>query len=249
MTLTVTHVPSNRGMVSRGDEATVFVARYDALPDTSVFADTSATSPSGTQTRPSAVAERTWFLGDIGLGEQTRGPEDSATFDLCFDASEVVVTDALDSVVIVQRLGGAGVEWWPLATDLSEIDGIVHLCARGRSTLGEFGFGGDGSAFPVSNEPETGDSGGRPPVFALDAPHPNPSDGAVTLRYEVPEAGGVRVSVYDLLGREAALLVDAEKEAGSHAVEFNTRALSSGVYVVRAVAGGVALSRQMTVLR
>jgi hypothetical protein len=78
---------------------------------------------------------------------------------------------------------------------------------------------------------------------------PNPFAGRATVAFAVEAPGPVRVSVSDGLGREVAVLVDAEVAAGPHAVAFDGSSLPAGVYVVRVVAGGAVVSRTVTLLR
>ncbi|MDX1419468.1 MAG: T9SS type A sorting domain-containing protein, partial [Rubricoccaceae bacterium] len=99
---------------------------------------------------------------------------------------------------------------------------------------------------PVANED---DGPGRPDAFALHAPAPNPAAGPATLRYDVPEAGTVRLGLYDALGREVAVLVDGEQPAGTHAAVLDGRGLAAGLYFVRLTADGVAETRRVTLLR
>ena len=81
---------------------------------------------------------------------------------------------------------------------------------------------------------------------------PNPAAGAVTLHYALPEAAPVRVAVYDLLGREVAVLADAVQSPDTHEVTLASAGLASGVYVVRLVvvdgASSHVLARRLTVL-
>jgi hypothetical protein len=82
----------------------------------------------------------------------------------------------------------------------------------------------------VANE---GDSS-LPREVTLGMPYPNPSHGATTLRWGLPEASRVTLQVYDLLGREVALLADGQAtEAGWHEVQWRAPRLASGVYIVR----------------
>jgi hypothetical protein len=79
--------------------------------------------------------------------------------------------------------------------------------------------------------------------------------GTSTIPFELPETAEVRVSVYDLLGREVAALLEGRREAGRYRARFDANGLAAGVYVVRAVmtaeAGGAtrAFSQKLTVLR
>ena len=77
---------------------------------------------------------------------------------------------------------------------------------------------------------------------------PNPTRGAATLRYGLPAGGHVRLAVFDVLGREVAVLHDGRQSAGEHAAALGA-GLAPGVYVVRLAAGGRALTRAVTVVR
>jgi hypothetical protein len=59
----------------------------------------------------------------------------------------------------------------------------------------------------------------------------------------------VHLAVYDLLGREVAVLVNEKKEPGSHQVRFDALALTSGVYLYRMTAGAFVQTRRMIVVR
>jgi len=73
--------------------------------------------------------------------------------------------------------------------------------------------------------------------FALEQNFPNPFNPSTILRYTIPVAGPVRLAVFDPLGREVAVLVDALKPAGRYEVEFDGGGLTSGTYFVRLTTG------------
>ncbi len=103
-------------------------------------------------------------------------------------------------------------------------------------------FYGDG-AVPVEELP------GVPTETALRAPWPNPTTGGSVLSYDLAEAARVRLVVYDLLGREVAVLVDGSRPAGAHEVGFDASRLAPGLYVARLTAGTYATARRLTVTR
>ena len=79
-----------------------------------------------------------------------------------------------------------------------------------------------------------------PQQFSLGQNYPNPFNPTTTIRYEIPGVGGqglgvsnVRLIVYDLLGREVAVLVNEKKDAGVHEVRFDGSGLASGIYLYR----------------
>jgi hypothetical protein len=71
-----------------------------------------------------------------------------------------------------------------------------------------------------------------PDVF-LTGNAPNPFSVSTTINYQIPEAGHVQISVWDLAGQPIRTLVDAEKAAGSYEVVFFADELSAGTYFVR----------------
>jgi ELWxxDGT repeat protein len=115
--------------------------------------------------------------------------------------------------------------------------------------------GGHGSELwvlaPVSVDDEPS---AEPQAFALHAPHPNPvggsaAGGSAMLEFTLAEPAPVRLAVYDVLGREVAVAAEGTRRAGRHEVRFDAAALPSGLYVVRLMAGGEAVTRRFTVVR
>lgn len=84
-----------------------------------------------------------------------------------------------------------------------------------------------------------------PATYDLTQNYPNPFNPQTTIRYTLAEAGPVRLTVFDLLGREVTTLVHGTRLAGSHTATFDATGLPSGVYLYRLEAGGQVLTRQM----
>ncbi len=95
------------------------------------------------------------------------------------------------------------------------------------------------------------DAGETPRRFRLDQNHPNPFNPQTVIRYELSEAGPVRLTVYDMLGREVRTLVDRHQAAGAYDVVFEAGPLPSGIYIYRLVASDRAeiATRRMVLLR
>ena len=79
------------------------------------------------------------------------------------------------------------------------------------------------------------------------APNPVREDGVVRFETEAP--GPVRLSVFDVLGREVAVLAQGVLRAGTHEAPLDARGLAPGVYVVRLVASGASAAQRVTVSR
>lgn len=88
-----------------------------------------------------------------------------------------------------------------------------------------------------------------PSVLELAAVRPNPFASAAVFEFALPSASPVRLSVYDMLGREVAVLVDGDRAAGRHEVRVDGRAMAAGTYVARLVAGDEARVRTFIVAR
>ena len=88
-----------------------------------------------------------------------------------------------------------------------------------------------------------------PRQFALQQNYPNPFNPATLIRYELRDAGNVKLEVFDMIGRRVAVLVDGVKEAGTHEVRFNAESFSSGVYIYRLTDGSRTAVRQMTLIK
>jgi len=77
------------------------------------------------------------------------------------------------------------------------------------------------------------DNRALPTKSQIAAVYPNPFNPATTVRFDLANPSAVRISVFDLLGRRVATLVDGSWQAGYHHVTWNATGFSSGVYFVR----------------
>lgn len=85
--------------------------------------------------------------------------------------------------------------------------------------------------------------------YSIEQNHPNPFDGNTQLRYTLPSASQVMITVHDMFGRTVHTVVNDYQAAGSHIASLHGRNLPGGSYLCRMQAGNVVLSRMMTVLR
>lgn len=88
-----------------------------------------------------------------------------------------------------------------------------------------------------------------PEAYSLGQNYPNPFNPVTSIRFGLPQAGYVKLAVYDLLGRQAALLVDGDRDVGAHEVSFDASDLASGIYVYRLQAGGFSASGKMILVK
>jgi hypothetical protein len=88
-----------------------------------------------------------------------------------------------------------------------------------------------------------------PIAFSLAQNFPNPFNPTTRIRFELPRFSCLTLKVYDTLGREVATLVDGEKPAGIHEVEFNGTGMASGIYYCRLQAQGFETSKKLLLLK
>jgi photosystem II stability/assembly factor-like uncharacterized protein len=85
--------------------------------------------------------------------------------------------------------------------------------------------------------------------YELSQNYPNPLNPSTTISFSIPNSGLVTFKVYDVLGNEVATLVNEEKPAGSHSIEFNASRLVSGIYFYTINAGDFVETKKMILLR
>lgn len=93
-----------------------------------------------------------------------------------------------------------------------------------------------------------------PRHLALEPNAPNPFNPSTTIRFHLPEAGRVELTVLDLRGRRVRSLVEGELDAGLHTLEWagrddRGRAVASGVYFLRLVTRGEQRQQKMVLVK
>jgi hypothetical protein len=115
-----------------------------------------------------------------------------------------------------------------------------------------------GPSTGVAREPVEAPSG-----FALMRNYPNPFNSSTSIMYQVSGvrlqesvagsqssvASWVKLGVYDILGREVAVLVNRQMRAGTYTEHFDAQALTSGTYIVRLTAGSIIQTLQVILLK
>jgi len=88
-----------------------------------------------------------------------------------------------------------------------------------------------------------------PLTFDLEQNYPNPFNPSTNIKYSVPETGDIRLSVYNLIGEEVAVLVDGFSEAGFFEVTFNASSLPSGAYFYKLQSGNSVVAKKMLLMK
>ena len=88
-----------------------------------------------------------------------------------------------------------------------------------------------------------------PTSYTLNQNYPNPFNPSTKINFTLPTQNNVKLTVYDITGKEVKELVNGELSAGEHTVDFNAANLASGTYIYRIQAGSFVESKKMVLLK
>lgn len=176
---------------------------------------------------------------------QAEAAKQVTVFDSTFKAfNEFVAVDSTGVYHPERSL--ATTTWWALFDWFTAITGnqtmglyrmdherIKPVGVRLRDTYRAFRNTSETAILAV-NDP----SNNVPREFVLHQNHPNPFNPSTTVSWELPTGSLVNAVVYDILGRQVAVLVDGWQSAGIHLVQWDASGLASGVYLLSVRATG-----------
>jgi hypothetical protein len=85
--------------------------------------------------------------------------------------------------------------------------------------------------------------------YRLSQNYPNPFNPLTKISYDIPKPGFVTVKIYDMLGKEIAVLVNETKSQGRYIVEFDGSSFSSGTYFYRLESNGYIATKKMLLIK
>jgi hypothetical protein len=86
-------------------------------------------------------------------------------------------------------------------------------------------------------------------VYSLEQNYPNPFNPATTIKYSIPKNGFVKLTIYDVVGKEVTTLVNEFKPAGNYLVDFDASSLSSGIYFYKITSGEFTSVKKMMLIK
>lgn len=88
-----------------------------------------------------------------------------------------------------------------------------------------------------------------PVSYTLYQNYPNPFNPSTTIKFDLATGNNVKLSIYDILGRENSVLVNQYLTAGSYSINFSNSNLASGIYFYRLTAGSFSDIKKMTLVK
>ena len=147
------------------------------------------------------------------------------------NSAPVVVASDTNSV-LVKRLKGDGVSRMPFgagAVDNADLRLIIEWILEGANA--------QPTSISTSYKPVA--------TFALKQNYPNPFNPSTVIQYSIPISSHVLLKVYDILGKEVAVLIDEVKEAGNYSHKWNAAGLPSGIYFCKLHAGSNTATKKL----
>jgi hypothetical protein len=88
-----------------------------------------------------------------------------------------------------------------------------------------------------------------PVKYSLEQNYPNPFNPTTTIEYALPEAGNVKLAVFNILGQKIVTIVNEFKNQGVHKITFNAGNLPSGIYFYRLESGNFVQIKKLVLLK
>jgi hypothetical protein len=133
---------------------------------------------------------------------------------------------------------------YPVVENLRYSSTTLAAAGTDGKALGDLNWFPEQGSTAVSQTPSS-----VPGKFELSQNYPNPFNPSTKISYTLAAKGMTRLSVFDLLGREVAVLVNEVQNAGSHDVTFIPNNLSSGVYFYKLMNSGTVTSMKMVLMK
>ena len=133
---------------------------------------------------------------------------------------------------------GTGNYTWQLATE------PYFISRAGITELGPFAVGGFREMTGIDNPSQP-----VPKQFILRQNYPNPFNPLTAIDFSIARPSRVKVVIYDITGKEVALLINGKIEAGAYTVQWNASEQASGIYIAKLVTNHSVQARKMILLK
>jgi len=145
-------------------------------------------------------------------------------------------------------LNGTATVW--VQEGSNTIGNVVSAMVKGRDSDGLVVLGTHGAGiYSASLITSVEDGSSLPDNYTLSQNYPNPFNPSTTISFSLAQAGKVKLTLFDALGRQVQEIANKEFSSGNHSINFNAANLTSGVYFYRIEAGSFVQSKKMILLK
>ena len=124
-------------------------------------------------------------------------------------------------------------------------DGIaIYSRAGGTGALGVFSSRSFTTTTGIGNN-----NNEVPHNYSLSQNYPNPFNPTTEIKFDLPVSGSVKLTVFDINGKEVTTLLNEQKQAGSYSVSFDASHFASGVYFYKLTAGSFTDTKKMALVK
>jgi photosystem II stability/assembly factor-like uncharacterized protein len=155
---------------------------------------------------------------------------------ICGYNNSVLYTSDGGSNWIVQQTPSVG---W--VTSIQFVDAEIGYASTISGSILKTTTGGFSGIRPISGE--------VPENFSLAQNYPNPFNPSTTIKFDIPKSTFVKITVYDILGKEVKTLVNQNVGTGSYTLDFDAYNLASGTYFYRMNAGEFNITKKMVLIK
>jgi len=160
------------------------------------------------------------------------------------------LTNGFQSIQMYYQSGDTLTASIPPQTDETKIYYYISATSNRNKTITKPITAPDGNYnFTVQNGVTNFEEGISPAAYSLSQNYPNPFNPSTKINYSLGQKSKVLIKVFDVLGKEAAVLVNDEIPEGNYTVEFDASNLPSGVYFYEYSAGSFSQTNKMLLLK
>ncbi|NOS84089.1 MAG: T9SS type A sorting domain-containing protein [Ignavibacteria bacterium] len=196
--------------------------------------------------RDIAIAKYSSSGTPLGFQRYTLGDEDEGAYKIRMDASQnFYLAGFSNSDILVLKYNNALTLQWikkyngPANDDDGPSDMMLDNTGNIYVTGTSKGIGTNYDYVTIKYSQTVGlnqISTDIPTEYSLSQNYPNPFNPSTTIKFDIPNEANVKITVYDMLGKEVKVLADEFTQAGSYEVNFDASMLSSGTYFYKLTA-------------
>ncbi|MGD8779501.1 MAG: YCF48-related protein [Ignavibacteria bacterium] len=211
---------------------------YDSFEDVAKVNDNTAYAVGGSNIFKTTDKGKTWNYIDHGLDIP-----DTNFRCISFSGDYGILANYYGEIFLTEDGGNT----WTLHNDYYNVytPSTVTITDEGDALVGAY----DG--YILAYQAVTGVEDGEELLnnYSLSQNYPNPFNPSTTIKYSIPEAGIVKVTVYNMLGQKVQDVLNTFHNAGNHEVVIDGSELSSGVYFYQLTAGSYQTTKKMLLLK